>query len=65
MLKISTPQDLMLEELHLHANRGSRMFHERQRRVEKFTLESVGNKQENVSLSQCYTCTYVSVLMLL
>ncbi|XP_022531883.1 myozenin-2 [Astyanax mexicanus] len=57
--KISTPQDLMLEELHLHANRGSRMFHERQRRVEKFTLESVGNKQENLLQDEIQTVTEV------
>ncbi|TRY98494.1 hypothetical protein DNTS_014632 [Danionella cerebrum] len=38
--KVSVPQDLMMEELQLNSNRGSRMFQERQRRVEKFTLEN-------------------------
>ncbi|XP_038555183.1 myozenin-2-like isoform X2 [Micropterus salmoides] len=38
--KISVPKDVMMEELNLPSNRGSRMFQERQRRVEKFTLEN-------------------------
>ncbi|XP_030001837.1 myozenin-2 isoform X1 [Sphaeramia orbicularis] len=41
--KISVPKDVMMEELNLPSNRGSRMFQERQRRVEKFTLENSGN----------------------
>ena len=41
--KISVPQDVMMEELNLPSNRGSRMFQERQRRVEKYILESVAN----------------------
>ncbi|XP_076836257.1 myozenin-2 [Brachyhypopomus gauderio] len=41
--KISVPQDVMMEELNLLSNRGSRMFQERQRRVQRFTLEGVGN----------------------
>uniref|UniRef100_A0A3B4C8C3 Myozenin 3a n=1 Tax=Pygocentrus nattereri TaxID=42514 RepID=A0A3B4C8C3_PYGNA len=44
--KISAPQDLMMEELKLRSNRGSRMFQERQKRVERFTLESVGGRYE-------------------
>uniref|UniRef100_H2LJU8 Myozenin 3a n=1 Tax=Oryzias latipes TaxID=8090 RepID=H2LJU8_ORYLA len=39
--KISVPKDVMMEELNLPSNRGSRMFQERQRRVDKFTLENV------------------------
>ncbi|KAM6923704.1 myozenin-2 isoform 1-T1 [Xenentodon cancila] len=39
--KISVPKDVMMEELNLTSNRGSRMFQERQRRAEKFTLENV------------------------
>lgn len=39
--KICVPRDLMMEELKLLSNRGSRMFQERLRRVEKFTLENV------------------------
>lgn len=38
--KISVPKDLMMEELNLTSNRGSRMFQERQKRAEKFTLEN-------------------------
>ncbi|KAJ8405483.1 hypothetical protein AAFF_G00319560 [Aldrovandia affinis] len=38
--KINVPKDLMMEELHLPSNRGSRMFQERMKRVEKFTLET-------------------------
>ncbi|XP_018612020.1 myozenin-2 isoform X2 [Scleropages formosus] len=34
------PRDLQMEELNLQSNRGSRMFLERQRRVEKFTVEN-------------------------
>ncbi|XP_032384571.1 myozenin-2 isoform X4 [Etheostoma spectabile] len=41
--KISVPKDVMMEELNLPSNRGSRMFQERQKRVEKFTLENVAN----------------------
>ncbi|XP_029626045.1 myozenin-3 [Salmo trutta] len=39
--KISAPQDVMMEELNLRSNRGSRMYQERQKRVERFTLENV------------------------
>lgn len=39
--KISAPQDVMMEELNLQSNRGSRMYQERQKRVERFTLENV------------------------
>ncbi|XP_072517922.1 myozenin-2 [Salminus brasiliensis] len=46
--KISVPQDVMMEELNLRTNRGSRMFQERQKRVERFTLESVVGKHENL-----------------
>ncbi|XP_054648333.1 myozenin-2-like isoform X2 [Dunckerocampus dactyliophorus] len=38
--KISVPQDVMIEELNLPSNRGSRMFQERQKRAERFTLEN-------------------------
>uniref|UniRef100_A0A3B4AZ81 Uncharacterized protein n=1 Tax=Periophthalmus magnuspinnatus TaxID=409849 RepID=A0A3B4AZ81_9GOBI len=43
--KISIPKDVMMEELNVpNRNRGSRMFQERQKRVEKFTLENNSNK---------------------
>ncbi|XP_005988349.1 myozenin-2 [Latimeria chalumnae] len=38
--KISVPRDVMMEELSLLANKGSRMFQERQKRVERFTIEN-------------------------
>uniref|UniRef100_A0A3Q2YDG3 Myozenin 2b n=1 Tax=Hippocampus comes TaxID=109280 RepID=A0A3Q2YDG3_HIPCM len=51
--KHSTPKDIMLEELSLLSNRGSRLFKMRQRRSEKYTFESIQNEanaQLNVSL---------------
>lgn len=50
--KHSTPKDIMLEELSLLSNRGSRLFKMRQRRSEKYTFESIQNEanaQLNVS----------------
>lgn len=41
--KISVPKDVMMEELNLSSNRGSRMFLERQKRAERFTLENIAN----------------------
>ncbi|KAI4883477.1 hypothetical protein NFI96_024517, partial [Prochilodus magdalenae] len=41
--KVSVPKDVMMEELNLTSNRGSRMFQERQRRVERFTVEGVAD----------------------
>ncbi|XP_030595942.1 myozenin-2 [Archocentrus centrarchus] len=41
--KISVPKDVMMEELNLLSNRGSRMFQERQRRAERFTVESAAD----------------------
>lgn len=38
--KISIPRDVMLEELSLLTNRGSKMFKLRQLRVEKFIYEN-------------------------
>uniref|UniRef100_A0A1A8BZL1 Myozenin 3a n=1 Tax=Nothobranchius kadleci TaxID=1051664 RepID=A0A1A8BZL1_NOTKA len=49
--KISVPKDVMIEELNLSSNRGSRMFQERLRRAEKFTLENAsGSAYINVHL---------------
>uniref|UniRef100_A0A1A8L632 Myozenin 3a n=1 Tax=Nothobranchius pienaari TaxID=704102 RepID=A0A1A8L632_9TELE len=49
--KISVPKDVMIEELNLSSNRGSRMFQERLRRAEKFTLENAsGSACINVHL---------------
>lgn len=41
--KVSVPKDVMIEELNLTSNRGSRMFLERQKRVEKFTVENTSD----------------------
>lgn len=41
--KISVPRDVMMEELNLPSNRGSRMFQERLKRVERYTLENTAN----------------------
>lgn len=38
--KIKTPKEIMLEELSLMKNRGSKMFKMRQQRVEKFIYEN-------------------------
>ncbi|XP_028316230.1 myozenin-2b [Gouania willdenowi] len=48
--KLSTPKDIMLEELSLLSNRGSRLFKMRQRRSEKYTFESIQN-ETNAQLS--------------
>lgn len=47
--KMSVPKDIMMEELNLSSNRGSRMFQERQKRAERFTLENAVNGIDNTS----------------
>ncbi|TWW54969.1 Myozenin-2 Calsarcin-1 [Takifugu flavidus] len=47
--KMSVPKDIMMEELNLSSNRGSRMFQERQKRAERFTLENAINGVDNTS----------------
>lgn len=47
--KMSVPKDIMLEELNLSSNRGSRMFQERQKRAERFTLENAVNGIDDTS----------------
>lgn len=44
--KVSVPQDIMLEELSLASNRGSRLFKMRQRRSEKYTFEASQDENE-------------------
>lgn len=46
---MSVPKDIMMEELNLSSNRGSRMFQERQKRAERFTLENAINGVDNTS----------------
>ncbi|KAM9857240.1 myozenin-2b isoform 2-T3 [Aulostomus maculatus] len=48
--KLCTPKDIMLEELSLLSNRGSRLFKMRQRRSDKYTFESIQN-EANAQLS--------------
>ncbi|XP_042368556.1 myozenin-2-like [Plectropomus leopardus] len=48
--KVNAPKEIMLEELSLASNRGSRLFKMRQKRSEKYTFESIqneNNKQPN------------------
>uniref|UniRef100_A0A672U3Y8 Myozenin 3 n=1 Tax=Strigops habroptila TaxID=2489341 RepID=A0A672U3Y8_STRHB len=44
--KVSTAQDLMIEELSLPHNRGSRLFQQRQRRMQRFTFENLSGRRE-------------------
>uniref|UniRef100_A0A8C6UN90 Myozenin 3a n=1 Tax=Neogobius melanostomus TaxID=47308 RepID=A0A8C6UN90_9GOBI len=47
--KISVPKDVMMEELNVpNRNRGSRMFQQRQNRMEKFILENYTNGSQNI-----------------
>ncbi|XP_077598590.1 myozenin-2-like [Stigmatopora nigra] len=41
--KVSVPRDIMLEELSLESNRGSRLFKMRQQRSQKYTFENTLN----------------------
>ncbi|XP_053199372.1 myozenin-2-like [Scomber japonicus] len=45
--KMCVPKDIMLEELSLASNRGSRLFKMRQRRSEKYTFENIQNENNN------------------
>ncbi|XP_066538245.1 myozenin-2a [Hoplias malabaricus] len=42
--KAKAPKEIMLEELSLASNRGSRLFKMRQKRSEKYTFESIQNR---------------------
>ncbi|NXJ63221.1 MYOZ3 protein, partial [Rostratula benghalensis] len=44
--KMSTPQDLMIEELSLGNNRGSQLFHQRQKRMQRFVYEHPSSHRE-------------------
>uniref|UniRef100_A0A669CIZ0 Myozenin 3a n=1 Tax=Oreochromis niloticus TaxID=8128 RepID=A0A669CIZ0_ORENI len=55
--KISVPKDVMMEELNLLSNRGSRMFQERQKRAERFTVESAANTS-NVRKAHSYPASH-------
>uniref|UniRef100_H3D492 Myozenin 2b n=1 Tax=Tetraodon nigroviridis TaxID=99883 RepID=H3D492_TETNG len=59
--KLSIPKDIMLEELSLLSNRGSRLFKMRQRRSEKYTFESIQN-EANTQLSSLLCSSQNDVL---
>ncbi|KAI4900160.1 hypothetical protein NFI96_023887 [Prochilodus magdalenae] len=42
--KVNAPKEIMLEELSLASNRGSRLFKMRQKRSEKYTFEKIQNE---------------------
>ncbi|TSL34590.1 Myozenin-2 [Bagarius yarrelli] len=48
--KLNTPKEIMLEELSLASNRGSRLFKMRQKRSEKYTFESIQNPSIHMSV---------------
>lgn len=48
--KVSVPKDIMLEELSLASNRGSRLFKMRQKRSEKYTFESIQNENNKFNV---------------
>uniref|UniRef100_A0A3Q3RIH2 Myozenin 1b n=1 Tax=Mastacembelus armatus TaxID=205130 RepID=A0A3Q3RIH2_9TELE len=65
--KIKTPKDVMLEELSLLKNKGSKMFRMRQQRVDKFIVtnanlvrETVNEEVEKEKRRKEYVRTYVS-----
>ncbi|XP_047466092.1 myozenin-1b isoform X2 [Mugil cephalus] len=49
--KIKTPKDVMLEELSLSKNKGSKMFKMRQQRVDKFIVTNENMNLENLLMS--------------
>lgn len=49
--KVKTPKDIMLEELSLMGNKGSKMFRMRQKRVERFIHENNPDLFNNESMS--------------
>ncbi|NWV74211.1 MYOZ3 protein, partial [Dasyornis broadbenti] len=44
--KMSTTQDLMIEELSLRNNRGSRLFQQRQKRMQRFVFEQPSSSRQ-------------------
>ncbi|XP_023196408.1 myozenin-1-like isoform X2 [Xiphophorus maculatus] len=49
--KIKTPKDVMLEELSLMKNKGSKMFRMRQQRVERFIVSNENMNLQNLLMS--------------
>lgn len=57
--KIKTPKDVMLEELSLLNNKGSKMFKMRQQRVEKFIVTNENNVRPFWRKRVCFMCLCV------
>ena len=56
--KIKTPKDVMLEELSLLKNKGSKMFRMRQQRVEKFIVTNENLvREKKTKWTDCAACT--------
>ncbi|NXK05059.1 MYOZ3 protein, partial [Herpetotheres cachinnans] len=51
--KVSTSQDLMIEELSLRNNRGSQLFQQRQRRMQRFIIEHPRSYRPGAGGSHC------------
>ncbi|XP_023650063.1 myozenin-2-like [Paramormyrops kingsleyae] len=58
--KVSAPKEIMLEELSLSSNRGSRLFKMRQRRSDRYTFESVQNEAASVTQAGVVTTSKCS-----
>lgn len=56
--KVSAPKEIMLEELSLASNRGSRLFKMRQKRSEKYTFESIQNEANTQYSVSNYSSVY-------
>ncbi|KFP89960.1 Myozenin-3, partial [Apaloderma vittatum] len=52
--KMSVPQDLMIEELSLRDNRGSQLFQQRQRRMQRFTFEHPSGHRQGGARARAY-----------
>lgn len=59
--KIKTPKDVMLEELSLLNNKGSKMFKMRQQRVEKFIVTNENNVSPFWRKGVCFMCLCVLI----
>lgn len=63
--KIKTPKDVMLEELSLLNNKGSKMFKKRQQRVEKFIVTNENKVRVKKSVCVCVRICCVNVCLLI
>ena len=56
--KIKTPKDVMLEELSLLNNKGSKMFRMRQQRVERFIVSDESMVSKSCMFNTLFRCMY-------